>query len=360
MSINDDPVYKMHVKPRRKQLDLICKKAGMQPLVVEDHHSLEAKEEQRLLQLYSQLVRNRFKDKAHKENAAKNMFEFTKVHYDRVNGTSPSERSNATQKAAAQVMRQGPTLNMIGHDGALLWECETSGPNGNTLFVFDARLPDDDGVTVKSMYDTGASGNFATMSFANGHKLHRTSCPTVKVTVANNKVVECNQQVMVPIVVGTYHALIPALVLPNDLDVDLILGTAWQNTLHKGRITTCTEDRTIEFGHKGKRHKILCHDPPLPKESVSMNLTFDLINQSTATDDIQFWKDPERKGWTEADHKFYDQLQAEGADLPCYVLRCVNESVATCNRVKKEGSFEIKVGGDVDDDPIPGMENRAE
>ena len=48
-----------------------------------------------------------------------------------------------------------------------------------------------------------------------------------------------------------------------------------------------------------------------------MNLTFDLINQSTATDDIQFWKDPERKGWTEADHKFYDQLHAESADLSC-------------------------------------------
>ena len=135
---------------------------------LDDHFSkFEAKEEQRLLQLYSKLVNSKFKDKAHQENATKTMFEFTKKHYDQVNGTSPSERSNATQKAAAQVMRQGPTLNMISHDGALLWECETSGPNGNTLFVFDAQLSDDDGVTLKSMYDTGASGNFVTMSFAN-------------------------------------------------------------------------------------------------------------------------------------------------------------------------------------------------
>ncbi len=360
MAINDDPVYKRHVKPRRKQLDPIGKYAGMQQLVHVHSGSYEAIEEQRLLQLYSKLVKSKFTDKAHQRNAAKTMFEFTKRHYDHVNGTSPSEQSNATQKAAARVARHGPTLNMLSHDGALLWECETSGPNGNTLFVFDAQLLDDDGVTVKSMYDTGASGNFVTMSFVNQHKLHRTSCPIVKVTVASNKIVECSQLVKVPIVVGTYHALIPALVLPNDLDVDLILGTAWQNTLHKGRITTCTEDRTIEFGHKGKRHTIVCHDPPLPNESESMNLTFDLINQSTATDNIHFWMDPERKGWTEADHKFYDQLKAEGTDLPCYLLRCVNESVAVCNRVKKEGSFEVKVGDDVDDDPIPGMESRVE
>ena len=104
----------------------------MQPLdpSLDLHPNVEAIEEQRLLTLYSKLMKSRlFNDqnpKVHKVNAAKNMFKFTKEHYDRVNGTSPSERSNATQKSAAQVKRNGPMLNMISHDGAVLWECETS------------------------------------------------------------------------------------------------------------------------------------------------------------------------------------------------------------------------------------------
>ena len=67
---------------------------------------------------------------------------------------------------------QGPTLNMLSHDGAVLWECETAGPNGNTLFVFEAQLPDSDAKPVRTMYDTGASGNFVTKSLADLHKLH--------------------------------------------------------------------------------------------------------------------------------------------------------------------------------------------
>ena len=74
-------------------------------------------------------------------------------------------------------------------------------------------------------------------------------------------------------------------------------------------------------------HKIVCQDPPLPKASELENSTFDMINQSNGVKDIQFWLDPERKGWTKADHEFYDQLKANGEDIPCYLLRCVKESV---------------------------------
>ena len=52
-----------------------------------------------------------------------------------------------------------------------------------------------------------------------------------------------------------------------------------------------------------------------------------MINRRTGIEDIQFWLDPERKGWTKADHEFYDQLKANGEDMPCYLLRCVKELV---------------------------------
>ena len=340
-----------------------------------------AAQEYRLLQLFARL-RNSSANRDHRKENAKAVHDVVKRHYDKVNGTSESERYHMMQNSPKHSQtHQGPTLNMLSHDGAVLWECETAGPNGNTLFVFEAQLPDSDAKPVRTMYDTGASGNFVTKSFADLHKLHRTSCPIVKVTVASNKVVECSQQAYVPIVVGRYRALITALVLPNDLDIDLILGTAWQHTLHKGRVTTSIEDRTIEFHHKGKMHKIVCQDPPLPKKSDLKHGTFDLINRRTGVEDIQFWLDPERKGWTDADHEFYDQLKARGEDMPCYILRCVKEAVcnamhtglpqseqdssasnvtATCNRVAKVGSFEVKSDEDIDDDPIPGAESRVE
>ena len=95
----------------------------------------------------------------------------------------------------------GMFLSMLSSKGQVLWECESSDPKlGNTLFVFKA---DTGGQSIEVMFDSGASGNFIPKSIVDKHKLSRESCPTVKVTVASNKVVECNEQVTVAIQVGS-------------------------------------------------------------------------------------------------------------------------------------------------------------
>ena len=199
---------------------------------------------------------------------AKEMSEFTERLY---NPTVPEREISQSEKlhlelglAPQKSTCNGTFLSMLSSKGQVLWECESSDPKlGNTLFVFKA---DTGGQSIEVMFDSGASGNFIPKSIADKLKLPRVKCPAVKVTVASNTIVECNQQVIVPLQIGSHKARIHALILPNDRDIDLILGTAWQNTLHKGRITLCAEDRTIDFGYKGKSHTIVCQNPPLPPQ----------------------------------------------------------------------------------------------
>ena len=135
-----------------------------------------------ILQLYQRL--QKFRERSSVEaKTAKTMHDTIKRHYDEANGTSECERFHMAHNSLKRSiqerrMRQGPVLNMLSSDGAVLWECETSGPNGNTLFVFEAQLPD--GQLMRVMYDSGASGNFVTQSFADSHKLHRMSCQLSK------------------------------------------------------------------------------------------------------------------------------------------------------------------------------------
>ena len=185
---------------------------------------------------------------------AKEMCEFTERLY---NPTPPEREITQSEKLHHELNLVHKTcaglfLSMVSSEGRVLWECESSDPKvGSTLFVFKADMG---GQSIEVMFDSGASGNFIPKSIADKLKLPRESCPAVRVTVASNTIVECNEQVTIPLQVGSYKAQVPALVLPNNLDIDLILGTVWQNTLHKGRITLSSEDRTLEFGYKGKRH----------------------------------------------------------------------------------------------------------
>ena len=254
-----------------------------------------------------------------KAKMAKEMYDFTERLY---NPRQPNHEISLSGKKSFNEPVVGPRLSMISNEGQVLWECESSDPKiGSTLFVFKAEIG---GQAIEVMFDSGASGNFIPKSVADKLKLPREACQAVKVTVASNTVVECTEQVTVPLQVGAYKARVPALVLPNNLDIDLILGTAWQNTLHKGRITLCSEDRTLSFGHKEKRHEILCLDPPLPPQADTM--TYPVIKRGTAVEDIEFWLDPERKGWTEDDHRFMNDMIARGEDFPCFILNLNKEN----------------------------------
>ena len=294
-----------------------------------------------------------------KKRMAKEMCRFAEKVY---NPIPPKREITQTEKLhhehglVQQKTRLGPSLSMLSSEGRVLWECESSDPKvGSTLFVFKANMG---GQSIEVMFDSGASGNFIPKSIVDKHKLSRESCPTVKVTVASNKVVECNEQVTVAIQVGSYKARVTALVLPNNLDIDLILGTAWQNTLHKGRITLSSEERTLDFRYKGNSHRVVCIDPPLPPQANALDIP--VINRGTAVEDLNFWLDPERKGWTEADCKFMDELSSRGEDLPCFILDATKDDqpqlAATCHRVKKVGSFEVQTDEDHDEAPITGMD----
>ena len=173
-------MYKKHViHRRRKQLDLPCRNAGMQPLDSSTHPSFsndgtssrhlkyQQLQDLYVLQLYSKLTkarRTKENSKASHARAAKATHQFVKEHYAKANGTSESERTHMSQSPVRR-MHQGPTLNMLSRNGEVLWECETSGPNGNTLFVFEAMLPECNWI-IRAMYDSGASGNFVTKSRA--------------------------------------------------------------------------------------------------------------------------------------------------------------------------------------------------
>ena len=342
--IYDSPEYRKHIT-RKPQLDSRCKYAGMKPLDTSSHGIDDSRhdtfgcnttdsstgrsfqEDQHLqdlyvLALFAKLSKRKpdAKQREHaKKRTAKQMCEFTERLY---NPTAPEREITQTEKLhighnlVQRNTSSGPFLSMLSSEGRVLWECESSDPKvGNTLFVFKADMG---GQSIEVMFDSGASGNFIPKSFVDKHKLPREACPTVKVTVASNTIVECNEQVTISIQIGSYKALVTALVLPNNLDINLILGTAWQNTLYKGRITLSSEERTIDFRYKGKDHTVVCLDPPLPPQADT--LEFPVINRGTAVDDLKFWLDPERKGWTEADCKFMEDLSKRGEDLPCFML----------------------------------------
>ena len=367
----------------------------MKPIDPSSHPSFMIKPDERSFQKdqdlqdsYVKILFAKQKVAATKKRMAKEMSEFTEKLY---NPAVPEREISQTEKLHFELGLErkstncGMFLSMLSSEGKVLWECESSDPHvGTTLFVFKAEIG---GQTIKVMFDSGASGNFIPKSIADKLKLPRVKCSPVKVTVASNTIVECDQQVDIPLRIGAYKARIPALILPNDLDIDLILGTAWQNTLHKGRITLCAEDRTLDFEYKNVPHTVYCQDPPLPPQADIME--FPVIKRKTAVEDLNFWLDTEHKGWTEADCKFMDDLISRNEDLPCFILDTTKddsssrnsevemeagvgddtphgweapstEESSTCHRVTKVGSFEVKTDEDVDEAPIPGMEEVIE
>ena len=53
---------------------------------------------------------------------------------------------------------------------------------------------------------------------------------------------------------------------------------------------------------------------------------YPVIKRGTAVEDIEFWLDPERKGWTEDDHRFMNDMIARGEDFPCFILNLNKEN----------------------------------
>ena len=183
-----------------------------------------------VLNLFAKLSKRKPDEKqkvAAQKRMAKEMSEFTERLYNPAVSEREISRTEKLQFGLGLELKStncGMFLSMLSSEGKVLWECESSDPHvGNTLFVFEAEMG---GQSIKVMFDSGASGNFIPKSIADELKLPRVKCPAVKVTVASNTIVECDQQVVIPLRVGSYTARIHALVLPNDLDIDLILGTA--------------------------------------------------------------------------------------------------------------------------------------
>ena len=153
---------------------------------------------------------------AARKRMAKEMSEFTERLY---NPTESNREISQSEKLPLELGLKrnrtcdGMFLSMLSNEGKVLWECESSDPKvGNTLFVFKA---DSGGHSIEVMFDSGASGNFIPKSIADKLKLSRVKCPAVKVTVASNTIVECNQQVVIPLQVGNYKTRIHALILPH-------------------------------------------------------------------------------------------------------------------------------------------------
>ena len=144
---------------------------------------------------------------------AKEMHKFTERLYNpvqpncEVSHTGKKSPFNGLDVVKKPIAEQ--RLSMIGEEGQVLWECESSDPvMGNTLFVFKAEI---DGRTVKVMFDSGASGNFIPKFIADKYNLTRESCPAVNVTVASNTTVSCTERVTIPLQVGAYKTRVSAL-----------------------------------------------------------------------------------------------------------------------------------------------------
>ena len=216
-------------------------------------------------------------------------------------------------------------------------------PGFTKLFVFNAntvQVTTDGDVpsTLKAMYDSGASGNFMAQSAATRLNLERRHCAPLQVRVANNKVIVCTEVVYVPIEIGKYKAVVPAHVLPNDMEIDLILGTAWQDTLHKGRVWTSSRDHTVSFGYNRKVHTIQCIGRPTPQPEDLENNFFEMISAEQAANDMKHWTCTEEERlstWQESDFRFAQEYgDANGVIPGCFIVaKLSNDLIQLAQRI---------------------------
>ena len=221
---------------------------------------------------------------------------------------------------------------------------EAPAPTFAPLFIFEAATSikpigmDEANYEFKCMFDCGASGNFLSNHVPKVMDLPVYNCAPLMVKVASNKVLAVTQYAHVPIQIGSYHTTIPAYILPNPMEIDLILGLSWQHTMDRGRVTTDIMERTIEFHDKGTRHTVKCQGRPTPKLSTLGEPHFEIISGQQGMDDMQHW----------------NTLPAE--DRPeAFLLH-----PAELNKILRDGSFESRDPNLKDEEYIDGMESEVE
>ena len=232
-------------------------------------------------------------------------------------------------------------------------------PTSNLLYVFKAYIC---GTAARAMFDSGASGNFITRKMAVSQRLKLRHVPDIKVTVANNEHMTCNQIAMIPLEIGPYSAEVPALVINNELnDLDLILGTAWQNTLSGGDIQLSAHQRSFTFRPSGESKVITvcCSERPLPDKASMKHAFLDIITGAEGVENVKFWHSNPEEGykgekWTEEDKAFIKSSACqEGTSMiPYFVLKLVTKSKG----IVKEGSFETEVENDTDESQLDGTQ----
>ena len=263
------------------------------------------------------------------------------------------------------------------------------------LFVFQAqsiRLRENSEAyaQILCMYDSGASGNFLSQAAVQKLNLKTEACAPIKVTVASNSIIECNRVAHVPIEVQGYKAVVPAHVLPNDMEVDVILGTAWQDTLHKGRVWTSSKDHTVSFHYQNKSYVIECVGRGPPSKAELNHLYLDVISAEEGIADLKHWNCPANERaekWTENDFAYYEdclksdsedaidccyftlklgdealQLAAKIANLRQTQLNTIDaKAVQAANeqlfKVQRDGSFEVRDSTIKDEECYEGFEN---
>ena len=160
------------------------------------------------------------------------------------------------------------------------------------LFLFTSHMRDNKNkwIPVRIMYDTGASTNYISKEFVKANKFNnlKQSNNAITVRVADGSTYTSNQTLksILRHEPTGYTSSQQFHVLPLDMEVDIILGYTWQDTLDNGELSSSTHHNALSFTHNGKSYTIETQTQLSSAKTIVEH--FEMISRKQADSDIQF------------------------------------------------------------------------
>ena len=149
-------------------------------------------------------------------------------------------------------------LESIQPNGSLtLNQTKTNLKGRAGLFLFEAQITDLQGknVKIKVMYDTGATSCFMAQRLTKKAVFRTSTDPknTMSVKVADGTIHKSNTVVhtILKHKESEYAQPLKLQLLDMPMDIDLILGHSWQDSLDNGAISSSTHHKMLSFNFKG-------------------------------------------------------------------------------------------------------------
>ena len=163
------------------------------------------------------------------------------------------------------------------------------------LFLFTSHMRDSKNkwIPVRIMYDTGASTNYISKEFVKANKFNnlKQSNNAITVRVADGSTYTSNQTLksILRHEPTGYTSSQQFHVLPLDMEVDIILGYTWQDTLDNGELSSSTHHNALSFTHNGKSYTIETQTQLSSAKTIVEH--FEMISRKQADSDIQLWEE---------------------------------------------------------------------